>query len=341
MIIRKAGMIDMQNMLAQFCMGQLGFGPVGEIRMLTGATGNSRNYFQGRINEANLHTNIAKAEAAMVTQRNDVLVVSPDSHSWYGDDYAANALLTWDKQNTHVLGLDPGGIGGYQRARFAGDAATIVSLMTVSGNSNKFKNLRWMHGSGSATETQIMTVSGAGNVFENCCFASPINQTQADSANFRGMIVTGSSNHFKNCLFGTSNAIHRNSASSMLQLSGGNGLNVFENCIFRSRSQATTPVFIRHTATGTGGQISAFFLNCQFVNATTLAGSYDLAVGITNSADATMFLYFDNRCSFSGVTNVVTSGQEAKIYWGNAGGNADFAAYNDRLGLGLAVNPAT
>lgn len=107
MILRKAGMVDMQNLLAQFAMQQLGFGPVGEIHMLAGTSGNPYNYYRDKINEANLHQYVSKAEAAMVSGRNDVMIVVPASHPWRGDTHSTAEALTWDKSNTHMIGLSP------------------------------------------------------------------------------------------------------------------------------------------------------------------------------------------------------------------------------------------
>jgi hypothetical protein len=101
--IRNKSHNEMMNILSLFAMTQLGFGPVGEIRMLH-STGNAGNYYKDKINDANRHTSVALAEAAMVTQRNDVMLVTPESHAWRGDDNATGAVLTWDKTNTHIPG---------------------------------------------------------------------------------------------------------------------------------------------------------------------------------------------------------------------------------------------
>ncbi len=165
----------MMNILSQFCMAQLGFGPVGEIRMLC-STGNAGNYYKDKIQDANRHTSVALAEAAMITQRNDVILVTPESHAWRGDDNATGAALTWDKTNCHVLGLSPASLAGYNRARFSHVGYTMANFMTVSGDDNCFKNLRFMHGSstGAASDLTCMIVSGAGNRFENVAFPAPI-----------------------------------------------------------------------------------------------------------------------------------------------------------------------
>ncbi len=315
--IRKAGMIDMQNMLAQFAMQQLGFGPVGEIRLLHGGSGNAYNFFRDKINEANMHQYVSQAEAAMVTLRNDVMLVTPASHAWRGDSDATASALTWDKSNAHMLGLSPADRAGYSRARFSHSGYAMANFMTVSGDENAFKNLRWMHGAstGGAADITCITVSGAGNVFERCAFAGPNDATQAASANYLGVSISGSHNYFKDCMFGSVNDVDRSAANTMLNLTTGCGAwNVFENCIFRSRSGGgqSTAYFINDKVTDTVVDFTALFLNCQFIHQGTA-----LAVGITKAANTSRKLYFDSRCRFAGVTSVIADARVAEVWSGD------------------------
>ena len=310
----------MQELLTKFAIQQMGFGPVGEIRMITGGTGNAHTYFRDKVYEANLHTYVSQAEAAMVTNRNDVMLVPPGSHAWRGDSDATGAALTWDKTNTHILGMDPAPLPGYSRARFSHAGYTMANFMTVSGDCNKFKNLRWMHGSstGGASDVTCITVSGHGNVFENCAFAGPNNATQAASANYNGVIVSGSQNHFKNCMFGSVNDIDRSAANAVLEFSTGTGAwNIFENCVFRSRSGGgqATAYFIDDLTTDTVVDYTAIFLNCQFIHQGTA-----LTLAINKAANTSRKLYFDSRCSFVNVTDIVAAAREAEVQLGVAGG---------------------
>jgi len=329
----------MMNILAQFASSNLGFAPVGEIRMLTKGSDNAWAYYRDKINEANLHTSIQKAYAATVAKRNDIILVTPDSHAWKGDTNAGGEALTWSKANTHLLGLDPASQAGYNRARFSHAGYTMANFMTVSSDQSAFKHLRFMHGSstGGAADVTCITVTGNGNCFEFVAFAGPNDATQAGSANHNGVIVSGSHNYFKNCMFGSVNDIDRAGANnSLLEFSTDCGAwNIFDSCTFRSRASATTPIFINDAVTNTVVDFTALFFNCQFIN----AGGSTLAVGITKAATAQRKLYFDNRCSFVGVTQVVTAGREGEIFWGGAGVNSDTTAIHDRKALGIGLNP--
>jgi hypothetical protein len=50
-------------------------------------------------------------------------------------------------------------------------------------------------------------------------------------------------------------------------------------------------------------------------------------------------LFFDNRCTFVNVDDIVATGSSAKISWGGAGANPDTGAIADRKQLGIAQIP--
>lgn len=334
--IRNKSHNEMMNILNQFVMNQLGFAPVGEIRMLTPGSGNAHNYYRDKINEANLFSSIYKAYTAAVTQRNDMLLVTPNSHAWKGDTNSGGEALTWSKTNTHLLGLSPTSKAGYGRARFSHSGYTMANFITVSGDDNCFKNLRFMHGSatGGASDITILTLSGHGNRFENVAFAGPNDATQAGSANYKSIVITGSHNYFKNCMFGSVNDVDRSAANTILSFGAACGAwNIFEDCVFRSRSGGgqTTAYFINDAVTDTVVDYTAIFLNCQFIH-----NGATLAVAINKAANTSRKLYFDNRCSIAGVTDIIADARVGEIMWGNAGASPDEAAAVDFKATGKA-----
>lgn len=322
--------------MVNFAMAQLGFAPLGEIRMLTPGSGNAHNYFRDKIYESNFHSSISIAEAAMVSARNDVLLVTPDSHAWKGDTGVGGEALTWDKSNTHILGMDPSDLAGYNRARFSHAGYTMANFMTVNGDSNLFKNLRWMHGAstGGANDVTLMTISGVGNRFENIGFAGPNNAAQAAASAYKSIVISGSHNYFKNCMFGSVNDVDRSAANTILGFSAAcGGWNIFENCVFRSRSGGgqATAYFINDAVTDTVVDYTAIFLNCKFLHQGT-----DLTVGIAKEANTSRKLFFDARCTFAGVTDVIADARAGEVIWGGGGASPDTIALNDGLALGLA-----
>lgn len=334
---------DVLNMNSQLIQS-LGFGPIGEIHYLAKSTGNTYARLTKQVDrqlvpDEFLHTlGPYHFHNAATTYENDVLAVAPDSHLWYGSA-SAGGSLTWSKSCTHMVGMAPFSKGGGMRSRFGHSGYTMASFFTISGHNNLFKNLYWMHGSstGGASDVEIGRLSGARNVFEQCHFAGPNDQTQASAAAYNTIEEDGTQNYFKDCLFGGMNAIHRDAANTVLRIGGGQGT-VYENCVFWSRTAATTPYFINVDATVTGGSWLGIFLNCQFINMTPLHGSYDMAVAITATPGESdeNYLFFDNRCTFAGVTDIIADAKEEMIVWGGAGANPDSAAIGDDINLGLA-----
>ena len=334
--------------LVNWVVAQAGFGPVGNVYHLAKASGAWETFVKKKKSRQLVQDEFIYATGpygpynACVTYENDVVLVANDAHTWVGDSGVEGDALTWSKYCTHMIGLAPFSKGGGPRARFSHSGYAMANFLTMSGWNNLFKNLYWMHGSatGGASDVTLATISGAYSVFERCHFGGPNDQTQASDADYAQIVSSGSQNYFKDCLFGGMNAIHRDAANTILKFSGGGGV-VFEDCIFWSRSAATSPYFINISSTSTGGIWRAIFLNCQFINMSTLHGSWDLAVGITSTPGESdeNYLYFDNRCSMAGVTDIIADANEEMVKWGGAGASPDTSAINDRVNLGIAGIP--
>lgn len=291
------------------------------------------------VSAGSIYTSIFSAEDQIVTNRNDVILVTPESHPWRGDANATATALTWDKSCSHVIGMSSASKPGYSRARFSHSGYTMANFMTVSGDENSFRKIRFMHGSstGGASDVTCITVSGAGNVFEQVAFAGPNNATQAASNNYKGINISGSHNYFKDCFFGSVNDVDRSGTGAILYFAAAcGGWNVFENCLFRSRSGGgqAGAFMITDAVTDTVVDYTAIFLNCQFIHSGT-----DLTLGISKAANASRKLYFDNRCTFVGVTDIVADARNAEVVWGAAGSSPDGSALNDKLYLGIGQTP--
>jgi hypothetical protein len=320
-----------------FVSSELGCLP-GEIVCLTADRSGTMGSFLSKkgVTSGSTYTSIALAEDSLTTGRNDTILVTPESHAWRGDADATATALTWDKTNTHIIGLSPTSKAGYNRARFSHSGYTMANFITVSGADNCFKNVRFMHGSstGGASDLTCAIVSGDGNRFENVSFAGPNDATQAATAGYLGVRVSGSHNYFKGCMFGSVNDIDRSAANAILSFDAACGAwNIFEDCVFRSRSGGgqATAYFINDKVTDTVVDCTALFLNCQFIHSGTA-----LTLAIAKAANASRSLYFDNRCTFTNVTDVVADAREAEVIWGVAGVDSNSAAIGDRLYAGIA-----
>lgn len=309
-------------------------------------TYNSYEHWLARFPKDKLHLKVSEAENACKTKQNDTILVTPESHVWYGDTHSTGEALTWDKHNTHMVGMSPFTKGGAMRSRFGHSGATMANFMTMSGSSNLMANLYWMHGSstGGAADINMMTISGHRNTWEGCHFSGPNDTTQSASADYTGFTLSSTSTHnyFKNCTFGGYNAVYRGANAQLTLSTTGQG-NVFEDCIFMCRAAGTTTEFIDFSAaTGATGKFTAIFLNCQFLNAYGNTASMADAIVIPTLTEAThAMLYFDSRCSFAGVDDVTYATKENLVWMGHASQQLNFTegTTSDWKALGLAGHP--
>jgi hypothetical protein len=318
-----------------YVASELGVLP-GNISVLTADRAGTMGTFMTSkgVTAGSIYTSIALAEDQAVTGRNDTILVTPESHPWRGDSNATAAALTWDRSNTHVLGLSPTSKAGYNRARFSHSGYTMANFMTVSGDDNCFKNVRFMHGAstGGASDVTCITVTGAGNRFEKVAFAGPNNATQAASNNYKGIQITGSHNYFKDCMFGSVNDVDRSGTGAILYFGAAcGGWNIFENCVFRSRNGGgqSGAFFITDAVSDTVVDYTAIFLNCQFLHQGTA-----LAYGISKATNTSRKLYFDGNCTIAGVTDIIADVRVAEIVWGSGGSSPEEVAGADFKAMG-------
>jgi len=268
-----------------------------------------------RIPASRLFTTISDAYAAAGSKegRNNVVVVSPDSHT-------QSSALTFDKDLTHVIGAYPEARQN-QRARLGHDA-NFVPFLTVSGYGNLFQSLYFMYGRGAAANLNLLTDSGGRNSYINCHFLCS-NATELDEANFDLIRLGSNELFFKNCFFGQDSVAWTNGNMIEFMASSDPPRSVFENCIFLMKADNAQVTFLKAVA-GLGA-CTIIFKNCQFINiGTTLTLAID-GTGLGNGK-----MYFDNRCSFSGVTDIVAAAKEANVLVG--GSTYTAAATSNLLG---------
>lgn len=171
----------------------------------------------------NHYKTLIAAEAALAGGCNEVIMVSPELH-------ALPSMLTWDKSNSALIGMAPEGCLMNQRSRIE-MSADFVTMMTVSGDGNLFKNLYFMHGRGTATNLNCLTVSGDRNTFVNCHFAGPQATAEATAAGYDLIrLTTAEETTFKNCVIG--NTTIGSTTVALVEKQTGSGSVIFDDCIF-------------------------------------------------------------------------------------------------------------
>lgn len=314
--------------IASSALGRFGIPGIADVHICADSDGGApyqywEQYCKGIQNF--FHTDITTALGLMTSGRNDTLLLTPDNHT-------QAASVTWNKNMTHFVGMFPPAMMN-QRSRI-GHSVTVDPLLTVSGYGNLLANLYFMYGLANATDLTALVLSGERNSFFNC-HVLPANATPLDEAGFDLVEVNCNESYFNNCFFGGDTVAWTN--GDMLRLYGATDRScraVFDDCLFVMKADNAQVNFIE-TVAGMGAGI-AFFRNCQFVNiGTSLTYAIDGA-GLGNGQ-----LYFDNRCSFAGVTDIVASGYENYVWFGGVNtpinqvtGGASVALFN-----GIACHP--
>ena len=286
------------------------------------------NYWRGRVPGADIYnsptsgagTAITKALAAATSGRNDVINLSPDSHS-------IGAAIDWNKNMTHLIGMYPESMMN-QRSRI-GMTTTLANMLTVSGYGNLLANLYFMYGTDAATDLNLLSVTGDRNSFHNCHFGGPMHVTPADEATFNLVNLACGEVFFKNCTFGIETVLWTD--GDMLRFYGASDRSlraIFENCIFLMRADNNQVNFIT-TVAGMGNGF-AIFKNCMFLNMGTA-----LTLGIDGTGVGTAFkTIMDINTTMVGVTDVIAAANEATVFMGH--GNFLTGAAIDN---GLAASP--
>ena len=262
-------------------------------------------WYEPRLPIDKLHGSISSAYNAATSGQNDVIYLTPESHS-------QSAALTWAKNLTHLVGLSPPAYMN-QRSRIGHSSANVSPLLTVSGYGNMFQNLFLQYGRGAAANLNALTISGDRNSFIRCHVGGPMNATEGDQANFRLVTLNCGEVYFEKCFFGVDTVAWTNGA--MFKFYGPADRStraVFKDCIFMMNADNNQVRFIE-TVAGNGAGVSVF-MNCQFINMGTALGFAINDAGLGNQK-----FYFDANCCFSGVSYIVQAAKEANILVGHGG----------------------
>jgi hypothetical protein len=133
-----------------------------------------------------------------------------------------SASIAWDKDYTHLIGLNSGVYGLGQRSRVVALAATAISpVITFSGNGCIIKNMQFNQEKAAGAASGVAAITGMRNFFKNVFFMAP---TAGDAGSY-SLKSAGAENVFERCTIGQyTNA--RSAASYGLWLHKGAGASV-------------------------------------------------------------------------------------------------------------------
>jgi hypothetical protein len=245
-----------------------------------------------------MHATLALAYAATTSGRNDIVFVTPETHT-------LTAGITWANSNTHLIGMHSGSRWANNCKITHTSALSINAMLTVTGSDNIFQNLHIQHGVGSqVANLTAVRISGAGNLFENCWIEGPCDNSVADLATARLVQLGGGGNTFRNCVFG-STSVFRSAAGSLVEFYTGTYRATFEDCLFYCHVDASTPTMIYIKTNKAIG--SQFWRNCQFVSHSTgHATAMEDCIGAQTSDSSGQYCFLN--CSTAGINRIAGSG---------------------------------
>ncbi len=307
--------------MASGLLGSVGIVGVADVKVVGASSTSALGVYWRQYAQRNFYSTINSALASCSSGRNDVVLITPESHS-------QSATITWSKNMTHLVGMyGPGRLNLRPRI---GHSAALSPLLTVSGYGCTFANFYMMYGYGtSTTDLNAVNITGNRNTFANCHIGSPMQEPQANSENFKVINIeeesagAGLEHYFYKCVIGVETVPWTNGV--MCRYAGTPRL-VFEDCIFLMSADNSQVKFID----GTSGDGAGFviFKNCIGLNRSTTA--LTVAIGSTGIASATRYVLLNS--GFAGVTDTIAATDEAKVL-----AIATGVTTSDDTDIGLAV----
>jgi len=287
----------------------MGAGMLGAGRILYVAPASSASYsrWNGTVPSSDLYTTIAAAYAQVVTNRNDVIVLSPDGH-------AQTEMLSLSKNRFHIIGADAG--GRYQGARCritmgTTGVATDLAVMQNTGVGVSFTNIKF--DSSSETTESLYSVIEAGEYakYEGCEFYK---STDLDGDQAAELVLNGDTALFRNCAFGsTSNIVADAKIRPNVLLTGGivSGKkcrdSIFDDCIFLSKAGGNEHNAV-YGANATDVERMLQFKGCTFFNNPLSAATPDAAIAF-GAAQTEGAVFCDTNCAVVNIVVMGTTGQ--------------------------------
>lgn len=305
-------MIGRRNLAPELQRALMDAGIIGaaDIKYVVKDGNTSKSYWDGITKGIGMYyspstgnsTAITNALAACSTGQNDVVMVSPDSHT-------LAASLAWNKNLTHLVGMGSGGLMN-MRARIGHGSNLVNQLLNITGYGCIFAGLYTMYGNNDDTDVDKIAwqITGNRNSFINCHNGGPLGVNEADQADFNLINIAettagdGLEHYFKKCVIGVETTAW--SAGSMIKISGTPRL-VFDDCILLMRSDANGVTFLDGTAGD--GQGFILFKNTTGIN---LGTALTVAIGSTGLAAGTDIILHNS--GFSGATDLIAAADEAK-----------------------------
>lgn len=199
---------------------------------------------------------VEAAEDKCTTLKNDVVLLVGN-----GTSNPATAAIAWDKDFTHLIGLNSGGPEPRSRIKCPAALAT-TPFVTWSADGCIVRNVSFWHETSNAAGLVNVSVTGERNTFEGCQFAGGVGANAVTGA--RSLKVAGSGNTFRDCIVGLDTIMSVNGMAG-LEFDGGAMHTTFDDCLFITSTNGTTYAHVTVPAAADVGRLN-LFRRCLFIN---------------------------------------------------------------------------
>lgn len=251
-----------------------------------------------------------QAPLASLTQALTLAVAGNNDVIFLTNTYSPTATLAWNKNNTHLVGLDgEAALATGASINVASTAATsgaISPLVNVTATGCLFYNISVTSGINQAATQVCWAEAGGSNSYFNMYFNQVGNATAAAQAGNRALTVASTGNTFTNCVIGGDAVIRATGTNYSLQFLAGAGSSIFRGCVFPIYTSVAANLFVQAGSSTLTGYI--IFDQCTFINDVNNASGTTMTVAMTAATASGGTIVLTPTTIVVGVTNVVASG---------------------------------
>jgi hypothetical protein len=310
-----------QNISSQFGMPL--FGIAGSLPPFTG------NYFWvDGTNGSDGNTGGPQDPFKTLTQALSACLAGNNDVVFFTNTFTPTATLVWNKNNTHLIGLDINGPYPTPTISVASTAATAGAfspLVSVTATGCIFQNFSVISGIAQAATQVAWAEAGGSNSYFNVNLNQVGNATAAAQAGNRALTLASVNNYFESCVIGGDSVIRATGTNISMELLGGGGSSYFKNCTFPAYTSVAANTFVASTATTLSGYF--VFDGCLFINDVNNTSGTTMTVAMTAATTTKSVLLLTSSTTVVGCTTAVAAGGAV---WG-AGGTAVAATSNTAI----------
>lgn len=245
---------------------------------------------------------LTQALSACLAGNNDVV--------FFKGTFSPTATFTWNKNNTHLIGLaGPSNGNGASLISVANTAATsgaFSPLVNVTATGCIFQNVSALSGIAQAATQVCWAEAGGSNTYISCNFNQVGNATAGAQAGNRALTIASANNYFFNCVIGSDAIVRATAASATMEFLAGSASCCFESCSFVAWTSVGTATHVNAAASTMAG--TTVFDNCAFCNNIQGAGFTAMAVAFNVNTGAGGICLLGTLTASVGATVIATSG---------------------------------